>query len=84
MFPDEFKIIVDAENFEFVQRLLFMSGMNWTFDGRSIKPYSTYLEFSFLHVGRLMPGVIQMYHHRSLFNELAVPELIIKWNPADK
>lgn len=79
MFPDEFKMIVDAENFEFVQRLLFMAGMKWTFSGQDVMTYNSDLGFSFLHIGRNRPGVIQMFHHRDYFDDLDVPELIVRW-----
>ena len=79
MFPNEFKIIVDAENFEFVQRLLFMAGMKWTFSGQDVTAYNSDLGFSFLHIGRNRPGIIQMFHRRDYFDELDVSELIVRW-----
>lgn len=79
-FPDEFVIVVNAENFEFVQKLLFSLNMRWDYEGESLLKYNQNLEFSFLHIGKLHPELFHMYHHRSEFYTLDVPELTIKWN----
>ena len=80
MFPKEFKIIVNSKNFEFIQKLLFSCNMRWDYEGQSIRNYNSNLEFSFLHIGKLHPELFHMYHHRSEFDALNIPELIIKWN----
>lgn len=77
IFPNTFKVIVNSDNFESVQRLLFMAGMRWTFSGQDVIPYNTNVEFSFLHIGRNSHGVIQMFHLRDLFDSLNIPELIM-------
>ena len=79
IFPKEFKVIVDSNNFEFVQRLLFALGMRWVFEGQSSRSFKSNIEFSFIYAGR-HPGIMQMRHSRDDFDVLDIPEFIIKRN----